>query len=251
MSRSIFIFDHEVAWYILLPFIGIWVVVFMSLGLAKLKKIDPSKIFRTTLFVFILGAIINSQATNMPMYFKPFAFFASYLGITCIFYVIGKLLQSNGKAYAEIGIIGMLTYMIFSKLGCFFAGCCHGKEYHGLFAIVYPQSSNSLLKGIPLFPIQLLDVATKFVILCIFLYIMQKDFFKDTRIIWSFCLVGASYYWPILFWYQPANHVNQWGINFVMIYLIIFGSILVGSILYKLYNKGKFYEEIKVEKGGC
>ena len=51
----------------------------------------------------------------------------------------------------------------FGRIGCFFAGCCYGVEYDGLFAIQYASDAYGP-HGISLFPVQLLETVCLFVI---------------------------------------------------------------------------------------
>ena len=57
----------------------------------------------------------------------------------------------------------------FGRIGCFFAGCCYGKETHSHFGIAFPEHSLAPA-GIPLVPTQLISSLGDF---CIFLVLFK------------------------------------------------------------------------------
>ena len=65
-----------------------------------------------------------------------------------------------------------------AKTGCLFAGCCHGKEYHGPFAVVYHGSPESTY-----FPVQLIDMAV-FLALFVFAFILTSKMKNKVRAIY-------------------------------------------------------------------
>ena len=59
-----------------------------------------------------------------------------------------------------------------AKLGCLFAGCCHGKDYHGPFAIVYHGENE-----VSYFPAQIIDMIAFlliFLIATVLIFKMKK-----------------------------------------------------------------------------
>ena len=59
-----------------------------------------------------------------------------------------------------------------AKFGCLFAGCCHGKDYHGPFAIVYHGENSGSY-----FPAQIIDMIafiSLFVIATVLIFKMKK-----------------------------------------------------------------------------
>lgn len=56
-----------------------------------------------------------------------------------------------------------------SKLGCFLAGCCHGKAYHGHFAVAYHNQYEGTY-----FPVQLVDMAVFILIHILALILVMK-----------------------------------------------------------------------------
>lgn len=51
----------------------------------------------------------------------------------------------------------------FGRLGCFMAGCCYGREYDGVFSVVFPEESMAP-SGVSLFPVQIVEGICLFMI---------------------------------------------------------------------------------------
>ena len=64
-----------------------------------------------------------------------------------------------------------LIYSI-SKMGCCFAGCCHGIPYHGAFCVSY---SGKVTESGCLFPVQFAEVFTFFIIFIIGMIMLRRN----------------------------------------------------------------------------
>ena len=65
-----------------------------------------------------------------------------------------------------------------AKMGCFLAGCCHGKEYYGPFAVVYSNEHAGSY-----FPIQLVDMVI-FLLLHVFAVLITNKMKNKVRAIY-------------------------------------------------------------------
>ena len=65
-----------------------------------------------------------------------------------------------------------------AKIGCFLAGCCHGKEYYGPFAVVYSNEHAGSY-----FPIQLVDMVV-FLLLHVFALLITNKMKNKVRAIY-------------------------------------------------------------------
>ncbi|PIE89382.1 MAG: prolipoprotein diacylglyceryl transferase [Acidobacteria bacterium] len=65
------------------------------------------------------------------------------------------------------------------RLGCFFAGCCHGKAYSGPLSVVYPASEYcSAPSGIEFFPIQLVAVVDGLLLFAFLFWLARRRKFQ-------------------------------------------------------------------------
>ena len=65
-----------------------------------------------------------------------------------------------------------------AQIGCFLAGCCHGKEYYGPFAVVYSNEHAGSY-----FPIQLVDMVI-FILLHVFALLITNKMKNKVRAIY-------------------------------------------------------------------
>lgn len=67
------------------------------------------------------------------------------------------------------------------RIGCFFAGCCFGVEYHGPLAVQFPvEAVGNGAYLVPRFPVQLLEAGLNFIVAA-FLFVLQKRCGCDVR----------------------------------------------------------------------
>ncbi len=79
----------------------------------------------------------------------------------------------------------------FGRIGCFFAGCCYGKETSLPWAVVFKNSDSLARLNIPLHPTQLYDAVNGLAIF-FFLSWMEKRKTFDGQIFWLFLFLYAT-----------------------------------------------------------
>ena len=87
--------------------------------------------------------------------------------------VLCRIKKVSFLTYMEHHIPSVALGQAFGRLGCFFAGCCYGKETHSHFAITF-HNSDFAPNDIPLVPTQLLSAAGNFLNTAILLFIASK-----------------------------------------------------------------------------
>jgi phosphatidylglycerol:prolipoprotein diacylglycerol transferase len=78
----------------------------------------------------------------------------------------------------------------FGRIGCFFAGCCYGKETSLPWAVVFKNPDSLARLNVPLHPTQLYDAANGLAIF-FFLTWMEKRKSYDGQIFWLFLFLYA------------------------------------------------------------
>jgi hypothetical protein len=234
-NSTITVFGKSLSFYVLFAFIGLWAGVLIALAICKKRNLPYGFIFRSVLGVLSIGFIAQAFVSMIPDFMLTFSYLLGLIAATVLYAIIGKFFHQNPRHCCEIGLIATNTFMIFSKMGCFFAGCCHGQPYSGLLSVVYSNRSHALLVGIPLFPIQIAEVTVRIIVLGFMLIIYNKEYFKSFRIPLYFSLMGISYFWGMLFWYAPMKTVNQNGIDYVLIFNILFGIATATCIVLNVF----------------
>jgi len=77
------------------------------------------------------------------------------------------------------------------RIGCFFGGCCYGKQVDAShpFAVIFPQSSLGAPSGVPLLATQLIEAACLFIIAAILIIVYKKTAGTGLTV----CLYGILY----------------------------------------------------------
>lgn len=79
------------------------------------------------------------------------------------------------------------------RLGCFFAGCCHGRPllHDSWFALTFPFDPNSLAPGgVPLYPTQLMEALAEGIIFCLLYWVWRHKKFHG-QVIFLYLMIYA------------------------------------------------------------
>lgn len=224
-----------------IPLYGIFIILSLILGLIvvcyNVKRLNfcNEEIIGILLYIF-LGAIFGGKIfTFLVNYDRVDGFFDFYkTGLSSYGAVIGIILMlllfsfQFRKRFSDLiyTLVPALPLMYgIGKIGCFLVGCCHGIMYDGPFSVVYNYSYNSI-KGINLFPIQLLE-AIVFILIFMFILCLVKKKKKYIVVIGiTFILCGIS---KFLLDFLRISHINKIiSINqIVSIVFIVIGLLII------------------------
>ncbi|MBQ3078998.1 MAG: prolipoprotein diacylglyceryl transferase, partial [Clostridia bacterium] len=121
-----------------------------------------------------LISLIRSNA--FPESFNVgFVYYGGFLSGILGAYLTSKLLRFPLLAYARRMLPALSLAHAFGRIGCFLAGCCYGVESK-LLGVCYPESNllTNAPKGVPLFPVQLLEAFLLLLIAFMLYRLMQK-----------------------------------------------------------------------------
>lgn len=77
----------------------------------------------------------------------------------------------------------------FGRIGCFLAGCCYGKEYHGFGSVQFPY--NELvpeLSEVPRVPVQLIEAGLNFMMFGILFFLLRRKKMKTGQLMGIYIL---------------------------------------------------------------
>ena len=169
--------------------IGVLCAFVTLFAVAKKKSIDG----KFTDFVFYNGLVSIAVGFGSAALFQavydyiedPSTGFHFNGGLTFIGGLIGGVIcflliyafyrrKYTARLYQVISILpcSILIAHAFGRVGCFFAGCCYGKETDSLLGVQFPDLPN------PVHPTQLYEAAFLFVMFAICLYLVIKKDFK-------------------------------------------------------------------------
>lgn len=133
--------------------------IFLSLR----NNIDNKKLIIFFIFYFIFALLFGKLYTFIAYGFKAsflksgLSAYGGLIGTIIWAFIYEKIYPNDGKVVKHTILALPLIYS-FTKIGCFFTGCCHGFVYNGLFAVNYPERSDDYY-----FPVQLIEVIIFFV----------------------------------------------------------------------------------------
>lgn len=198
MLPYITILGRTIPTYGILGFLGIVVAIcFGVFYFSKFYDIEKEDIFYCTLFAIIgigIGAKLLYILTILPYLIQNFnsidwkAALPMLLQGGFVFYggliggILGILIYSKmfKISFDKLCMILVPTVPIFhsiGRIGCLLAGCCYGMEYDGFGSITF-YNSDLAPKGVPLFPMQIVESICNLIIFIIILLTYKK--FKGT-----------------------------------------------------------------------
>lgn len=170
--------------------LGIISAILLSLYRGKKRGFNTDYIIDIALYG-IIGGLIGAKLlyfiTEAPYILKNPAVLKDMLTGGFVLYgaIIGGALA--GLIYCRIKKISFLKHFDLmapaiavaqglGRIGCFFAGCCYGKETTGAFSIVF-KNSNYAPNNVKLYPTQLMSSAGDFLIAGLLLIFASKERF--------------------------------------------------------------------------
>lgn len=143
------------------------------------------KIVLSGVFAFFMSAIFDSlvkYSVSGKFRFGGITFYGGFLGATVCFFVLLKISQSKTsfsvKAWFDLLTCPFVAFHFFGRIGCFFAGCCYGKQTNSFFGVYFPDDVLSEIYhyGKKCYPTQLFEA---FLLVVIFLITSkQKNKFR-------------------------------------------------------------------------
>ncbi len=184
-------------------FIAVGFVVAVILAALKVRRSNSGISFENIVDLFfytVLSALIGSRLlfvlVNFDLYHQnPLQIFKIWEGglvfygglIPAAIVAFGYMRWHRLPAWKLADLISPLIALglSFGRIGCFFAGCCYGKETSLPWAIVFRHPDSLARLNVPLHPTQLYDAANGLAIF-FFLNWMEKRKSFDGQIFWLF-----------------------------------------------------------------
>ena len=210
------------------PIYGIIIFVALIIGMCFniifLKK-QNIKGQHIALFVFMAsvysmfgGVILNSLTTGSFNFTKfGLSSYGGAIGILVSAIMFEKMTNSN-NAFIKSAVLSLPLIYSVSKLACFFAGCCYGLPYNGIFSVIYPDKMNYSV-----FPVQLAETIS-FLIVFVICLILRKNKYNI-----GITIVLSAFTKFVLDFFR-YDHLTK----FITINQIISIVFIVGTIIFYL-----------------
>lgn len=170
----------------------------------------PVKRMTDFAFLEIFAAIVGSRIAFIIVEWK---YYQSHLldifkiwegglvflgGLVACILVAWVFLKRQGFSFWKVSDVfmpGVALGHAFGRIGCFMAGCCHGRQCdpHAWFAVVFPEGKGSLAPpGIPLYPTQLMESGAEFLIFFFLAWKSQRKGF-DGQILLLYLILYSGF----------------------------------------------------------
>lgn len=192
--------------YGLCALIGLLAAFSLYIHIARGRLISGWDVLYSSLYVvagIIIGAKVLYFITKIPALIMAFDIICEYPFKDVVEYLFGGYVFYGGLIGAAVGFVrycvryklpvaplaesampAVPLFHAFGRIGCLFAGCCYGVEYHGPFAITYPFNEITKdMAGVPRFPAPIAEAVFN-VLLCIVLAIFIRKRDEDVKYVW-------------------------------------------------------------------
>lgn len=189
MHTYFHIFSLSIPGYGLCIASGVVLANLIALCILKKSDLDVNDFIILESYCF-LGAFIGAKLLYLvvsyrqiqwnrffePQYFNAlmqggFVFYGGLIGGLLFVFAGSRIHRIEPMRYIRSFIFLIPFIHGFGRVGCFMAGCCYGKPYHGVGAVVFPEGSFAPA-GIELFPVQLVE-AVLLILISILLLVLQ------------------------------------------------------------------------------
>ena len=101
------------------------------------------------------------------------------------------ILSKKKREAVDLVAMAVPVPWIFAKIGCFFNGCCYGKESSLPWAITFPEGARGAPPDIPLHPTQIYEILVVICVLVVFVKLNYKKW-RGTMVLWFLALYGIG-----------------------------------------------------------
>lgn len=176
----------------------------------------------------------------LDIIFGGSVFYGGLLGALACGFAVLKIKRINSGIYSDAAAVSIPLFHSFGRIGCFFAGCCYGKE--SSFGFVTENAVISECDGVERFPIQLL-CALLLLLLSFFLFILhRKEVLKDKLMCVYLCIYSFGRFIIEFFRGDDVRGFVYTLSTSQIISIPIFSITLFILIKTMFFKKGKRYE---------
>ena len=167
-------------------FIGVLAALFTGEARAKKRNMDSDALYPMTFLCVVLGfcaakvlfcVVEWKQFVENPSNVLTNSGFVVYGGIVggvLTAYVYCRVKKLSFVDYFDLMMPSVALAQAFGRLGCFFAGCCYGRETDSFIGIAFSHSDYAP-NGVKLIPTQLISSAGMFVIAGVLFWYGRKE----------------------------------------------------------------------------
>lgn len=168
-------------------------------------------------------------------------FYGGLIGFVLSYSICARRTHQD-KHILDILAVCIPLFHTITRIGCFFGGCCYGKETHTLFGISYTTTVFGEIVTANRIPTQLIEAAFNF---CLFLYLLllySRSNWKEKNILRRYLLIYSIGRFFIEFLRGDIVRGVIFGVSFSQVI-----SIIIWIYLLSTYLKSKKDTTVKEE----
>lgn len=187
---------------------GVLIATAFFLGLAlaarqaRIEGEDPQKIMDLSFYILI-SAIVGSRLLYIVVEYKEYisnplrifkvwegglVFYGGFIMAMAVVIIYVRRHEMNLWKVGDILAPSVAIGQGVGRLGCFFAGCCYGRETDVSWAVIFKDPNTLAPMDVHLHPTQLYDSANGFIIFTA-LIILRKYKKFDGELFWTYTLL--------------------------------------------------------------
>lgn len=186
--------------------IGFAVAILVAIKVGKAQGMQPEQVMDMG-FITILCAIVGSRLMYAIInfsYYKnhPMDIFRIWQGglifsggLITVFLAMGWYLKRHNLSFWKTGDLWAPSIAIgqsIGRIGCFMAGCCHGKPTEMKWGVVFTHPHSLAPLNIPLHPTQLYASFSGLIIFLVLMVLHAKKQFEGQVILWFLILHSTA-----------------------------------------------------------
>lgn len=122
----------------------------------------------------LLPQFFSGQITTRALW-SGYVFYGGLFGIFLGTGFFAKMMHRNVYLYWDLLALVTPLFHSFGRIGCFLAGCCYGKEYHGIFAVQFPHNPyEPEIELVERFPVQCIESIANIGLYIFLLFCLKK-----------------------------------------------------------------------------
>ncbi len=97
--------------------------------------------------------------------------------------------------YLDLAVLGLLTFLVFGRLGCHSVGCCYGQPHEwgaSYWSLTSAEGVPAHLLGVTLLPVQLFEAGASAVIVLLGSVAVLRGWSPGTALVWCACAYATA-----------------------------------------------------------
>lgn len=225
--------------------IALGVLAALMIGMHRAKKygLDPDLMFNLT-FICVIGGFAGAKILYIITEFQNlmtskdmlrdisngFVVYGGIIGGALVAWLYCRHKKVSFLKYFDMAMPSVAVAQGFGRIGCFFAGCCYGKETSCPIGLVFKESPFAP-NDVSVIPTQLLSSAGDFLIAVILILIARRKGKDGTVGCFYLLLYGIGRFLIEFLRDDPRGNVGILSTSqFISIFIVAAGAILLGVI---------------------